>query len=132
MPTLPCYRKATRESYHPAVINHSVAYADGSVHTHTMEGFWSFLKRLALAWGLGKTNGKRGRGEPCCGLLLRLSSLRNWGGGASKIRWRLIQPSPWDAFSPMNVSILLSGTRVKTGICLGNILKAKLAVAWVK
>lgn len=41
------YRKATQESYHHAVINHSVAYADGPVHTNTIEGFWSLLKR---AW----------------------------------------------------------------------------------
>lgn len=41
------YRRATREGYHHAVINHSVAYADGSVHTNTIEGFWSLLKR---AW----------------------------------------------------------------------------------
>ena len=30
-----------------AVINHSQAYADGPVHTNTIEGFWSLLKR---AW----------------------------------------------------------------------------------
>ena len=30
-----------------AVINHSRAYADGAVHTNTIEGFWSLLKR---AW----------------------------------------------------------------------------------
>ena len=30
-----------------AVINHSVAYADGETHTNTIEGFWSLLKR---AW----------------------------------------------------------------------------------
>ena len=30
-----------------AVINHSTAYAEGSVHTNTIEGFWSLLKR---AW----------------------------------------------------------------------------------
>ena len=41
------YRKVTQESYHHAVINHSVAYADGCVHTNTIEGFWSLLKR---AW----------------------------------------------------------------------------------
>ena len=40
-------RKATQESYHHAVINHSVAYGDGSVHTNRIEGFWSLLKR---AW----------------------------------------------------------------------------------
>ena len=41
------YRKVTQESYHHGVINHSVAYADGCVHTNTIEGFWSLLKR---AW----------------------------------------------------------------------------------
>ena len=30
-----------------AVINHSTAYVDGSIHTNTIEGFWSLLKR---AW----------------------------------------------------------------------------------
>ena len=30
-----------------AVINHSVAYADGDTHTNTIEGYWSLLKR---AW----------------------------------------------------------------------------------
>ena len=30
-----------------AVINHSVAYADGATHTNTIEGFWALLKR---AW----------------------------------------------------------------------------------
>ncbi len=30
-----------------AVINHSRQYADGEVHTNTIEGFWSLLKR---AW----------------------------------------------------------------------------------
>ena len=28
-----------------AVINHSVAYADGETHTNTIEGFWALLKR---------------------------------------------------------------------------------------
>ena len=28
-----------------AVINHSVAYADGEIHTNTIESFWSLLKR---------------------------------------------------------------------------------------
>ena len=41
------YRKVTQESYHHGVINHSVAYADGCVHTNTIEGFWFLLKR---AW----------------------------------------------------------------------------------
>ena len=30
-----------------SVINHSTAYAEGSIHTNTIEGFWSLLKR---AW----------------------------------------------------------------------------------
>ena len=30
-----------------AVINHAEAYVDGAVHTNTIEGFWSGLKR---AW----------------------------------------------------------------------------------
>lgn len=30
-----------------AVINHSVAYADGLIHTNTIEGFWALVKR---AW----------------------------------------------------------------------------------
>ena len=35
-------------SYMPhAVINHSEGYADGPIHTNTIEGFWSLLKR---AW----------------------------------------------------------------------------------
>ena len=38
------YRKVTQESYHHGVINHSVAYADGCVHTNTIEGFWFLLK----------------------------------------------------------------------------------------
>ena len=41
------YRKAGEEGYHHVVINHSVAYGDGPVHTNTIEGFWSLLKR---AW----------------------------------------------------------------------------------
>ena len=32
---------------HHAVINHSVAYVEGSKHTNTIEGFWAMLKR---AW----------------------------------------------------------------------------------
>jgi len=31
--------------YQHAVINHAVEYADGNVHTNTMENFWSLLKR---------------------------------------------------------------------------------------
>ena len=38
---------AAKASYNHAVINHSVAYADGDTHTNTIEGFWSLLKR---AW----------------------------------------------------------------------------------
>ena len=30
-----------------AVINHSLSYVEGWVHTNTIEGFWSLLKR---AW----------------------------------------------------------------------------------
>ena len=29
------------------IVNHSISYADGNVHTNTIEGFWSLLKR---AW----------------------------------------------------------------------------------
>ena len=28
-----------------AVIKHSVQYADGAIHTNTIEGFWALLKR---------------------------------------------------------------------------------------
>ena len=38
---------AVRGRMNHAVINHSVAYADGEIHTNTIEGFWSLLKR---AW----------------------------------------------------------------------------------
>ena len=38
---------AVRGHVRHAVINHSVAYADGETHTNTIEGFWSLLKR---AW----------------------------------------------------------------------------------
>ena len=38
---------AVRGRMNHAVINHSVAYADGETHTNTIEGFWSLLKR---AW----------------------------------------------------------------------------------
>src|SRR5207244_5184835 len=31
--------------YQHAVINHAVEYANGNVHTNTMEKFWSLLKR---------------------------------------------------------------------------------------
>jgi hypothetical protein len=31
--------------YQHAVINHAVEYANGNVHTNTMENFWSLLKR---------------------------------------------------------------------------------------
>ncbi len=37
----------TRDLLPHAVINHSVAYAEGLTHTNTIEGFWSLLKR---AW----------------------------------------------------------------------------------
>ena len=36
---------AVRGHVRHAVINHSVAYADGATHTNTIEGFWSLLKR---------------------------------------------------------------------------------------
>ena len=38
---------AARANYRHAVINHSVAYADGETHTNTIEGFWALIKR---AW----------------------------------------------------------------------------------
>ena len=38
---------AVRKLLPHAVINHSVAYADGDTHTNTIEGFWALLKR---AW----------------------------------------------------------------------------------
>ena len=38
---------AAKASYNHAVINHSVAYADGDTHTNTIEGFWALIKR---AW----------------------------------------------------------------------------------
>ncbi len=41
------YRAAARGKYQHAIINHSVAYADGATHTNTIEGFWALLKR---AW----------------------------------------------------------------------------------
>ena len=40
------YNAASKRMNH-AVINHSKAYAEGNVHTNTIEGFWSLLKR---AW----------------------------------------------------------------------------------
>lgn len=39
------YAVASRSHFQHAVINHSVAYADGDTHTNTIEGFWSLLKR---------------------------------------------------------------------------------------
>lgn len=42
------YGSASRRGrYQHAVINHSIAYADGDTHTNTIEGFWALLKR---AW----------------------------------------------------------------------------------
>ena len=38
---------AAKANYRHAVINHSVAYADGETHTNTIEGFWALIKR---AW----------------------------------------------------------------------------------
>ena len=42
----PGYNRAGQWTNH-AIINHSAAYAEGQVHTNTIEGFWSLLKR---AW----------------------------------------------------------------------------------
>ena len=42
----PAYNSTKGFTSH-AVINHSVAYVQGMVHTNTIEGFWSLLKR---AW----------------------------------------------------------------------------------
>ena len=39
--------RVVRKTYKHAVINHSVSYSDGGVHTNTIEGVWSLLKR---AW----------------------------------------------------------------------------------
>jgi transposase-like protein len=33
------------DEFQHKVIDHAVAYADGQVHTNTMENFWSLLKR---------------------------------------------------------------------------------------
>ncbi len=41
------YAAAARSGFAHAVINHSVAYADGATHTNTIEGFWALVKR---AW----------------------------------------------------------------------------------
>jgi hypothetical protein len=38
------YRKMTEEYTHQ-VINHAVEYVRGSVHTNSIENFWSLLKR---------------------------------------------------------------------------------------
>ena len=40
------YRRVGRKMLH-AVVNHSIAYADGNIHTNTIESFWSGIKR---AW----------------------------------------------------------------------------------
>ena len=42
----PGYRRVNRSMLH-AVVNHSVHYADGPIHTNTIEGFWAIVKR---AW----------------------------------------------------------------------------------
>ncbi|MCG9134161.1 IS1595 family transposase, partial [Candidatus Poribacteria bacterium] len=42
----PSYRRLASVMKHE-VINHSVQYVEGDVHTNTIEGFWSLLKR---AW----------------------------------------------------------------------------------
>lgn len=39
------YSKANSNVVRHLTINHSVSYADGDVHTNTIEGFWSLLKR---------------------------------------------------------------------------------------
>ena len=41
------YASAAHGHFQYAIINHSVAYADGDTHTNTIEGFWALLKR---AW----------------------------------------------------------------------------------
>lgn len=40
------YRRVQETMFH-ATVNHAVEYANGSVHTNTIEGFWSLVKR---AW----------------------------------------------------------------------------------
>jgi hypothetical protein len=35
----------TRPQYEHKVINHTVAYVEGNVHTNGIENFWAFLKR---------------------------------------------------------------------------------------
>ena len=42
----PLYRQVGQKMTH-AVINHSVSYVEGLIHTNTIEGFWSLVKR---AW----------------------------------------------------------------------------------
>ncbi len=42
----PSYRSVGRHMFH-AVINHSMAFVEGMVHTNGIEGFWSLVKR---AW----------------------------------------------------------------------------------
>ena len=42
----PLYNRVSRKMAH-AVINHSVSYVDGLIHTNGIEGFWSLVKR---AW----------------------------------------------------------------------------------
>jgi len=41
---LPSYNNLTNNYAHK-VINHAVAYADGNVHTNSLENYWSLLKR---------------------------------------------------------------------------------------
>lgn len=41
------YAAAARGHFQHAVINHTLAYADGETHTNTIEGFWALVKR---AW----------------------------------------------------------------------------------
>ena len=37
--------KATDKTYNRAIINHQKSYTDGDIHTNTIEGFWSLIKR---------------------------------------------------------------------------------------
>lgn len=49
--------QAVRKLISHAVINHSRQYADGEVHTNTIEGFWSLLKRAWYGTHHGYTEG---------------------------------------------------------------------------
>ena len=39
--------RAVRKTFRHAVVQHSETYVDGAIHTNTIEGVWSLLKR---AW----------------------------------------------------------------------------------